>query len=196
MKQYKRRILPVLAAVLLMGCSAPGQEAVSCDGNGIILDKNDKVTQVIVESFDQSYYNETELKAQIEEQIGSLNTGEKEEITLKEFGLGEDKMLRVEIDYDRADLYTAFNHKELFVGTLSKMTAAGMKLPVMKDDQGQTVGEEALSVMGEKKVAVIEEPLQVVVPGKIIAVSDNMDITETGKAVLNADMQQGFVIYE
>lgn len=179
------------------------------DATGIIIDKKDKVTQVIVEDFAQSYYNADELKADIEAQINTVNevsgsdeqeagAGDKNtpDVELTGFEHTEDNRIRVQIAFENCNLYTYFNKKQLYIGFVSDMTSAGGTLPVMNKGDGTGVmSPDELAGILNKKVVMIEENMTVVTPSKILYYSENMNMTGDCSACLNAEGEKGYVIY-
>ena len=210
--EFKRICAPLaiilMCAMLCCACGAVSPE--DLDVTGIILDKKDRVTQVIVEDFAQSYYNADELKADIENQINEVNSvsgsdnpeesAEKKDDTpdveLKGFELSEDRKLKVQIAFENCNLYTYFNKKQLFVGFLSDMTAAGGTLPVMNKADGTGVlGQDEMAGILNKKVVMIEENMAVVTPSKILYYSENMSLTGDYSAILPNEGEKGYVVY-
>ena len=156
------------------------------------------ITQVIVEDFSQSYYNADELKGQIETQINEVGGGgEKPPVRLTDFTLAENKSLRVEIEFDSAELYTEFNRKELFAGTVADAVAAGYVLPQFTGPDQTPIDATSAAAMGEKNIVIFEEPFTVVVPSKIIAFSENMTLSEEKKAKLATETEgeKGYIVY-
>ncbi|MCR5282264.1 MAG: hypothetical protein K6E18_02755 [Lachnospiraceae bacterium] len=198
MKKYLIRVLSLLlSAVFLAGCSfGPGAGEMP-DGNGIRIDKNGKLTQLIVEDFSQSYYNAEELKGQIEQKIAEVGgSGDEAKIRLKDYTLSEDKNLRVTIEYDTAGLYADFNQRELFCGTVAEAVAAGYVLPEMKTPEDTALSPETLSGMGDAKIVVFEEAMQVITPTEIKGIGTDLVLAAPNKAVKpEEDESIGFVIY-
>ena len=128
----------LMAAVILTGCGA--QQAQALDETGIILDKDRRVTQVIVESFDRSYYNADELRSQIEAKITQA-AGDKDSprVKLQKFELSEDGQLSVGIEFATGDDYASFNGKTLFTGTVDEAAAKGYTLTGLETTEGETV---------------------------------------------------------
>ena len=183
----------LLSAVLLAGCGKGA--AGSLEESGIILNKEQNIRQVIVESFDQSYYNADELKSQIEARISA--GGQEEPIAvLDKFELSEEKLLRVELTYEKDDDYVAFNGTELFAGTVSEAQAAGYQIDSLSGTDGTVLSLGMLSSVSDKHIVVFEEPMAVVVPGKILYYSASVTLDSEKKAHKEGETEKGIVIYE
>jgi hypothetical protein len=198
MKKHLICVLCLLfAAAFLAGCSLGSDGGPQLDANGVRVDKNGKLTQLIVEDFSQSYYNAEELKGQIETKIAEVGgSGDDAKIRLKDYSLSEEKILRVTIEYDTAQLYSDFNQRELFCGTVAEAVAAGYVLPEMKTPEDTALSAETLAGMGDAKIVIFEEALQVVTPTDIKGVGVDLNLAEPRKAVKQEeDENKGFVIY-
>ncbi len=185
----------LMAAVILTGCGA--QQAQALDETGIILDKDRRVTQVIVESFDRSYYNADELRSQIEAKITQA-AGDKDSprVKLQKFELSEDGQLSVGIEFATGDDYASFNGKTLFTGTVDEAAAKGYTLTGLETTEGEAVDGVKLSADGDKQIVVFEEAMTVVVPGRVLYHSDNVTADGEKQVHKDTDSGNGIVVYE
>ena len=192
-----KNIIPALiaAALILTGCGA-GQTA-ALDRTGIILDKDLKVTQVIIESFDKTYYNADELKSQIEARVlQSAGDGESPKVTLKEYELREDGQLYVGLEFASGSDYAAFNGRTLFTGSVSEAAAKGYTLTGLKTPENSPADEQQLLAGGDEKAVIFDEAMAIVLPGKILYHSDNVALDDEKRAHKDSDMDIGIIVYE
>lgn len=193
MKKWRVVFLTVCIACLLCAC----QKETDVDTNTVIIDKKGQITEAIVEDFDQPYYNEEELKSQIESQIAAYNTqnGSEDAISLEKFELKEQKIF-VNISFEDHSAYTGFNEKELFAGTVAQAYDAGYTFPQMKTTDGAEISQADVLELGEKHVVILEEQQQVRVPGKITHASEGVSLVDDKTAVNLNEGQKAFIIYE
>lgn len=124
----KKRNMIFLMAAMLCLLSACGKET-DVDTNTVIIEKKGQITEAIVEDFEQPYYDQEELKREIEDKISQFNTQSgdgKEAVELEKFEL-EDKVIRVNITFPDSDAYTSFNEKQLFAGKVADVYARDRK---------------------------------------------------------------------
>ena len=115
MKNTKGLILAVLALCVLTGCSkfSPKETAVS-------VGKEGTVTAAVIDTLDQSYYDGEELKASVEESVAEYNAGAGEDtITVEEFEIGEEKDVKLFMEYASYKDYAAFNNVDFYVGDIT-----------------------------------------------------------------------------
>ena len=193
-----KSIIFVLAVTVLVltGCGGSGGAA-SLEQNGIILDKEQHVSQVIIEPFDQSYYNTDELRHQIEQKVSeTAGDADKPAAVLQEYELTQDQKLHVQIDFATAQDYTAFNGKTLFAGTVNQAIAAGYAIDGLIDTDKNAVGGDRLAELGEQKIVIFEEALAVVTPGRILCTGP--DVAPDGEKTAHKDTEGnlGIIVYE
>ena len=83
----KKRNMIFLMAAMLCLLSACGKET-DVDTNTVIIEKKGQITEAIVEDFEQPYYDQEELKREIEDKISQFNTQSgdgKEAVELEKF---------------------------------------------------------------------------------------------------------------
>lgn len=197
MKKWKMLLLVGCIAGLLCACGMLGGDV---DTTTVSFDKDGKVTETIVEDFSQPYYDEEELKKDIATEISAYNSksGDAEAITLGDVELGDDKMIRVEMNFKSCADYKAFNEKELFWGTVADAYSAGYEFTSMRDAVQEGVVLSAADVLekGEMHMVILEEAQQVIVPGKICYISDGVSVIEEKRAINLNEGQNAFIIYE
>ena len=193
----KKRNMIFLMAAMLCLLSACGKET-DVDTNTVIIEKKGQITEAIVEDFEQPYYDQEELKREIEDKISQFNTQSgdgKEAVELEKFEL-EDKVIRVNITFPDSDAYTSFNEKQLFAGKDADVYARGYSFPQMKSVDGSQISEADVLELGDKNAVILEEQQQVKVHGKITHISDGISLVDEKTAVNLNEGQTGCIIYE
>ena len=193
----KKRNMIFLMAAMLCLLSACGKET-DVDTNTVIIEKKGQITEAIVEDFEQPYYDQEELKREIEDKISQFNTQSgdgKEAVELEKFEL-EDKVIRVNITFPDSDAYTSFNEKQLFAGKVADVYERGYSFPQMKSVDGSQISEADVLELGDKNAVILEEQQQVKVHGKITHISDGISLVDEKTAVNLNEGQTGCIIYE
>lgn len=197
----KRKIVyGILLLLLLTACS----QIKKAKENGLYVEKSGKITEAIVENFDEDYYSKEELKVNILSAIKTYNDEKKEDrISLKNLRL-KDKKIRALLQYKSYKDYQNFNKVFLFVGGIKQAAKAGIDLniPVFSNEEEKT--ERLLSdLQSEKsyKVLVVDKTMHVEVEGKILFAGKNVKIEDkkNAKAVYNEEMAEGnysYIIYK
>lgn len=180
MKNTKGLILAVLALCVLTGCSkfSPKETAVS-------VGKEGTVTAAVIDTLDQSYYDGEELKASVEESVAEYNAGAGEDtITVEEFEIGEEKDVKLFMEYASYKDYAAFNNVDFYVGDITDGYNNGgyrFETTFCQVEKGEAVeGEikrEEIFAGANHPMVVFSEPMAVEVPGEILYVSSNVEVT-------------------
>ncbi|HEY9575825.1 MAG TPA: hypothetical protein VIR32_09880 [Lachnospiraceae bacterium] len=197
----KRKIVyGILLLLLLTACS----QIKNAKENGLYVEKSGKITEAIVETFDEDYYSKEELNVNILSAIKTYNDEKKEDrISLKNLRL-KDKKIRALLQYKSYKDYQNFNKVFLFVGGIKQAGKAGIDLniPVFSNEEEKT--ERLLSdLQSEKsyKVLVVDKAMHVEVEGKILFAGKNVKIEDkkNAKAVYDKEMAEGnysYIIYK
>lgn len=195
MKKIHTVLLALCMAGIVCGCSAKAD----ADKTSVIIDKKGAVTQIIVEDFSQPYYNQEELKEQIEQKAAQHNQscGNQEGAVLDELDVSEQGQIKVRMKFAGCQDYASFNEKLLFVGTVSEAYSAGYSFPDMTavTDGGRLAASEVLE-KGGMHIVVIEETQQLKLPGKIAYYSEGVSLVDDKTAINLNEGQTAFVIYE
>ena len=168
MKRLVCTVCSVLLCVgLLSGCgtSLEGEESV------VYVGKKGVIESLDVESLDQSYYDETELKSYVDAEVESLKV--------------EDGVAKLKMKYKTPEDYTAFNGIELYQGKVVASLAAGYVYDgeFARVEEGKVVGaatKQDIYSEDDLKVAIIRANTDVKVDGEICYVScQNVKLTGT-----------------
>lgn len=166
----KKAILLLVGAVimiLLAGCGLSNRSDVST----LIADENGRLTCALVEPLEDGF-TQAELEDFIRAQIGDLD------ITLGECSLRDDG-LRIELTYESAEDYAAFNGTACFCGTVAEAKEAGYDFaPALIDENGEPADLETIEERAKEwKVLIFEEPMNVRVPDKVLYTTENLKVT-------------------
>ena len=183
MKKSLGLCLVLTGALLLSGC---GQKFEPTESTIFVTSKG-VVKSAVMESFEEDYYNFTELTGKIEsavqEYCANGNEGAVEVESLTE----ADGMVTLQMQYANAAVYSEFNDMVLFSGTLSEAKMAGYSLGELYDTEGQMV-----------EVTAEEEIICIQTTGKIKYVSDNVTMIDSklARAVEAGAGHPAFVVYK
>ncbi|MCI5494071.1 MAG: hypothetical protein MR425_08070 [Lachnospiraceae bacterium] len=215
-KRYSMTLL-VLMLLFLSGCATKYP-----DKDTVYIQKNGKISEATVASFDKDYYNEDELKSFIEDAIASYEeTDDAGKVSMKDFKV-EDQTAKLMMAYEDGDTYSAFNDREFFAGTVVQAIAAGYQFDadfvevtdgVMAKDTDsteslteesteagsyQTVSASAFTAEDDYRVVILNEDTDVEVKGKISYVSAK-GVTVTGKntaTVTTLNQGVSYIVYK
>ena len=176
MQRGKAALFVLTAVCCLAGCGGKTPEVSS-----ISIGKDGVITHKVVGGFEQEYYEKDGLQKLAEDRVAQYCAEHGEDsVTLEsveEKGGGVTIELRYAADQD----YSAFNHRELFVGPLTEAGVQGYPLEgvafVSADGEPMEVGfmEEA----EKKKIVVIatkpSEELLVTTYGKVLYINQSAD---------------------
>lgn len=184
----------------LTGCSM--LEGFSPEVTGVSVSRNGTVTEVVMESFDASYYSEEELKSAVENEITDYNSSHGDKAVKKKSLEVKDGEAQMRLVYDSYQDYAGFNHVDFYVGDINGAIQAGYAfegsfLPVSdgKAAEGSNVWGSSLMSGTNYKTVVVSEALLVDVPGKICYVSDGVKVTGKSEAVTE-DSNVAYILYE
>ena len=189
MKKWIVLMIGIWGSMLLCGC---GSKSTDVDETTVIVNKNGKVTDAIVESFDADYYDAAELQSMIDEELveyGKLS-GSKNNAVLSEFTVSKG-MARVLIEFATPADYASFNGVSFFYGTVGEAYEAGYDLDVrLKSSTGQdTIGKEELMEMGKNHIVIINEPVRIQTYGKILFSTANVDMIDEKTARISSESE-------
>ena len=183
----------------LTGCSM--LEGFSPEVTGVSVSKNGAVTEVVMESFDASYYSEEELKSTVESEIADYNSSHGDKAVKKKSLEVKDGEAQMRLVYDSYQNYAGFNHVGFYVGDINGAIQAGYAFegsfyPVLDGAVSQnSVWGSSLMSGTNYKTMVVNEALLVDVPGKICYVSEGVKVTGKSEAVTeNSDTS--YILYE
>ena len=192
----------IFAAALSAGCLLTGCSSFSPEVTGVSIGKSGRITEVVLESFDASHYNEEELKQTVESEIAAYNSSHGEKSVRKKSLKVKDGQAQMMLVYETGQDYAQFNDVGFYVGDINGAIQAGYAfegsfLPVSegKAVEGSNVWGSSLMSGTNYKTIVVNEPLLVDVPGRICYVSENVKVTGKSEAVTETK-DTAYILYE
>lgn len=164
--------------------------------NTIALQRNGKILEAAVETFDQSYYKEDELNSYIQNAVDDYTAEHgKKSVSVTESKV-EEKKAYLTLQYENAETFQDFSGIECFYGSIVEAQSAGYDFeqdfyPVTdgKADK-KTVRGSSLLEDDDLKVLIVKENSDLIVPGKIAYVSTEGTEVTSEKQVNVTQKQQ------
>lgn len=164
--------------------------------NTIALQRNGKILEAAVETFDQSYYKEDELNSYIQNAVDDYTAEHgKKSVSVTESKV-EEKKAYLTLQYENAETFQDFSGIECFSGSIVEAQSAGYDFeqdfyPVTdgKADK-KTVRGSSLLEDDDLKVLIVKENSDLIVPGKIAYVSTEGTEVTSEKQVNVTQKQQ------
>ena len=170
--------------VLCLALSACGSLDVST--STVKLEKNGKITECSIESFDESRYDAEELKQFVADSVSEYLAAHADAGVKAKDPVVEEGQASLWMNYDSVDTFAEFKKVSCFAGTISEARAAGYSFDgIFTDAAAQdqesadsSVDEIAAVVPGQTflkdeslKVFILDDDVDVIVPGEIAYVS-------------------------
>ena len=160
-------------SMLLGACGAK----LDVQENTIALQRNGKILEAAVESFDQSYYDQEELNTYVQNVVDDYTAEHgKKSVSVTDSKV-EEKKAYLTLQYENAETFSDFTGIECFNGSIVEAQSAGYDFdldfyPVTdgKADTKTVKGSTLLDV-DDLKVLIVKENSDLIVPGKIAYVS-------------------------
>lgn len=164
--------------------------------NTIALQRNGKILEAAVETFDQSYYKEDDLNSYIQNAVDDYTAEHgKKSVSVTESKV-EEKKAYLTLQYENAETFQDFSGIECFSGSIVEAQSAGYDFeqdfyPVTdgKVDK-KTVRGSSLLEDDDLKVLIVKENSDLIVPGKIAYVSTEGTEVTSEKQVNVTQKQQ------
>ena len=193
----KTIVIAVLAAgiSLLGGCGMFEKETWKPQENAAIsIDEDGRITEIIHEELDASYYDASELQNMLTSEVNDYNGKHGEDSVKVQKFEAENWAVDLEIQYAAAADYAEFNNVEFYYGSMIKAQLEGYLFDVSyKKVQNGVVkgsavsGSEVIKEMDEQ-VLIVRAPLEVHIPGDVIYISTNAEVLASD--VVNATGQK------
>lgn len=158
------------------------------DESTLVIHKDGSVTEIMIDSFEQDYYSQSDLESYIDEQVKAYNrsnpssSDEEGAVSIKKDKVVvEGETARVELTYEGADDYEAFNLVELELTTADDVTGDAMMLKY-RDAEGNQVSYMDLEDLEKYQAVIVHTTTQAAVDGKIAYVSDNVTMIDDSTA--------------
>lgn len=210
--QKGKTLLAVMAvSCALIGCGQGGESEIS----SVSINKDGTISHRIVGGFDRNYYDMDELKSMAADRVAEYCAGQGDgRVSLASVEEKEDKIY-IQLNYASQEDYSDFNHREMFVGTLSEAFDQGYPLEavpfVSADGEATEIG--FMEEQDKAQIVIIamkpSEELVVDTYGKVLYINQGeatgLDVSFSGKkgarisypAAENADESElSYIIFE
>ena len=175
MKKRIGAVCVLAAALLLAGCGKSFEPTAS----SLYIQKDGKLTQAIVESFEQDFYSLDELKSMTEKEVDTYNQDFGEErVSVNRLEV-QNETLYLLLDYMDMYAYSQYNDVFCFVGTIDEALDAGLSFDMVFKDTAYDEFTAAEATANKKNhVAVLKEEGMVELEQAVKYVSNNVEIIE------------------
>lgn len=195
MKKWIRAVCLLAAVLMLTACGTSFDPAAT----SLYIQKDGKITQAIVESFEQDYYSLKEFQSMIEKEIDAYNQGFGEErITISRLEVENDALYLL-MDYEDADTYSQYNEVYCFVGTVSEALDKGLPFNmVFKDEAYEEYTAAEATEKKSNSVVVLKEEGVVELEKPVKYVSNNVEILDENMVQvmpIAAEDEYAYIIY-
>ncbi|NLJ97467.1 MAG: hypothetical protein GX321_09985 [Clostridiales bacterium] len=156
--------------------------------NTILIKRDGSIYATIVEDFDKSYYNLTELNEFVAEEVNAYNQKiGSTEVTIEELELKNSKAILL-LKYSKMAHYSAFNDVPAAYYSASTENVA-LELPnqYVNAKRDTVVDKSTAMKNGKNKVLVLYEPYEIIVEGDIKFYSSNATLLENNIVKSNSD---------
>lgn len=175
MKKWISSICLLVVTLLLGGCGSSFNPSASC----LYIQKDGKLTQAIVESFEKDYYNLTEFESMMKKELNAYNQkfGE-EKITVQRLEEKNDTLYLL-LDYEDSDTYSEYNEVYCFTGTIEEALEEGLSFNmVFKDAAYEEFTAAKATEKKSEPVVVLREEGMVQLERPIKYVSNNVEVID------------------
>lgn len=160
-------------SMLLGACGAK----LDVQENTIALQRNGKILEAAVESFDQSYYDQEELDTYVQNAVDDYTAEHgKKSVSVTESKV-EEKKAYLTLQYENAETFSDFTGIECFSGSIVEAQSAGYDFDLdfypVTDGKAETKTVKGSTLLDDDdlKVLIVKENSDLIVPGKIAYVS-------------------------
>lgn len=160
-------------SMLLGACGAK----LDVQENTIALQRNGKILEAAVESFDQSYYDQEELDTYVQNAVDDYTAEHgKKSVSVTESKV-EEKKAYLTLQYENAETFSDFTGIECFSGSIVEAQSAGYDFDLdfypVTDGKADTKAVKGSTLLDDDdlKVLIVKENSDLIVPGKIAYVS-------------------------
>lgn len=190
MRKWQHTITMIIMVMALMyvmvGCGKVNASPSDMDTLSVM--KDGSIVQMIIDHFDQNYYDVEELSAMTQEKIGLYSEGDGDIVC--EAVEENDGVITVKIAYQTGEAYADFNGSEFFFGTVRDAASAGYSIKDMVSNDGQALTDAELEQLGDNHAVIIQteadEELCVNVYDKILYISADAVLSGKKDAIIEA----------
>ncbi|MCR4587699.1 MAG: hypothetical protein K5682_04760 [Lachnospiraceae bacterium] len=175
-----RILLPVLLSALLL--SACGETQIT--STTIQIDQSGSITHTIIDSFQESYYDVSEMEEMAGKEAKEFNDSHGGDAVSVESVALEGSDVRLVMKYKDATSYSAFNSETLFFGTVEDAVNAGYDLDLslidLKDNTQYITRDEILA-QGDKHIIITSESVHFITPSNLAYVSEGVILSSSSR---------------
>ena len=160
-------------SMLLGACGAK----LDVQENTIALQRNGKILEAAVESFDQSYYDQEELDTYVQNAVDDYTAEHRKKSVSVTDSKVEEKKAYLTLQYENAETFSDFTGIECFSGSIVEAQSAGYDFDLdfypVTDGKADTKTVKGSTLLDDDdlKVLIVKENSDLIVPGKIAYVS-------------------------
>ncbi len=171
-----------LSTLVLSGCGKK-EEAWVPNTTALQADKSGKITETIVDSLDQTYYNGQELQSMIDSSVAEYDQQAGADAVTVTSSQIENGSVRVQMDYKSAADVAGYNNMPFYNGSMIGAAMEGYLFynefyKVTKEGvSSETITNEEPLSHKEYKVLISDLNHEVEVPGKVVYFSANAELT-------------------
>ena len=181
----KRFFAGVLCAALAVCEMTACGNTTGAEGSVITVSRDGTVTDTIREPFDQDYYSQQELQDEVLKAVTSYNSRIGSEVITVSKVQVDGGVTDVEMKYQSAEDYAAFNRETFFIGTPAQARLSGFdlnKVYTAVADPSKTMGMAELFNTDGVLVLITDTTQTVVMSHKILYASDGVEVADHAKA--------------
>lgn len=207
MKRITAMVLAVVLAFGLTACgSTVGNIKLESGQSAIYIKEDGTVLYAMSEKFDKDYYDKSELKDKIENEIAGYNDSSKASVndamSIDEFKVKKDTatlVLNLATTYDFLNYmkdYNGVDDNKFYVGNITNNSDCKIKGDFISPDKKKTKNAKEIKDMAEADILIVNDEYKVQIEGTVLFVSDNCKIDEDGIITTpSVDEGTGYVVY-
>ena len=187
-----KKIGVVLCLTGIMAVFTACSSIQNIDKTTVVVDKNGGVTEVLVDTLDQDYYEAGGIQELADQKATEYNSKAGKDAVKVDSFKEEDKKIRLVMKYEAATDYKEFNGKEFFAGTISDAYDAGYTFTDMNGADGaEKLSADQVLEMGESHIVIWEATVPVRIPAKALYASANVKMADKKEAEPVAQEENG-----
>ena len=185
-----------LCVAVLAGCSGQKVDLSKVTESTVGINGDGSIDEVLIESFEQSYYSLEELQAYVDEEVAQFNLANPQEqpenqkaddeeitaVTVQSVEVNEEeKTARLALGYLTDDLYNAFNESNIQILSMAEAAAdasiSGMT-ELVSTKKEETVSFADLADSEKLHVVCTDTPVRIQTSGKVMYYSKEVSLID------------------
>lgn len=207
----KKIMAMLMSIVLTLGLAACGHTVGDIDlesgQSAIYIQKDGTVSYAVSESFDKDYYDDDELKKEIESEVKAYNESSdasvEDAITLDSFKVSK-KVATLSLDF--ATTYDLLNYMldknridkdKFYIGTIDSNENCKISGDFVEPGKKDKIKAKTIKNMTDKNILIVDEQYKVQIDGHVLYTSENCKIDDDGfVTTAKSDDGLSYVVYE